>query len=988
MSRDNYYILLDISISPPEEDASKINAAIHKKQVEWAKLRIHPTKGRQAQLYLDLLADIKAVMMDDEKRKAEAEEARKIKAKEEIEKYKDLDNAIKLLSTKKQITEDELKKLAQRFSLTEDDVRKRIKVPIVKNESKKNSVKRLEASVAKKIADALKIIGKKSLYDFLELSPTSSIKILQSKTKDKDTELKRDSNKDAVQTAGLELIGHCSNVFKTEDMRKMYDATLAYQQLEELDKAIEIAGLDKKIDVEEFDSLMKTAKELGLRLDEAEEHIFDYCDKRKWIVRSPTNYTVEEMKACGNCGVVNPKDAKNCFGCGFPLNVDCPGCQKKNPCTNTNCTQCGFPIGDMPNAMPLLKEAKEARAHNDHPKAAAALRKALLFWPDHPEAVSMLRKIEDREQEITQLAQELGDRLDEKKYYAARQLFFRLKRLDPAHPQLSLETTIEGKIKSAESWVKKARTAAKGDDALDCFSRALMECKDCREAVEGMAKYPPDPPIGLKAVPSARSITLQWSKSTSRGDVTYAIVRKSQSSPLNALDGETLGETTQTFFDEPGAQPGELYYYGIYSKRGDVYSKSGAIAGPVMRTAEVKNLSATPGDGRINLNWEPPPNIQVIEVRMKAGGQPSGRSDGRSLGGVRGDGVVVTGLTNGRTYGFRVFAVFKNEKGTGVYSGGTGCLSKPTSPPPPVKDLKAVKKENNIDATWTPPGKGTVQLISSKRPFPVECGEMVSAAKLSGLGTQVPVRRAGEAQIPINFQGLLHIMPVTVEGDIAVIGEPVTATSINEVSNLKGYINSGRLYLEWDWPAGANKVLIMYGNNAFPTLQNDSDAVKKTFHRNEYLRNSGFVLRSVEEKDYYFSVHVSAGEGETLLYSAGSRCMVNNTGHVELYYEIHLGKNFLGKIKFADLKLYTKEGSYKLPEAVLIKKVKNLPLRKSDGIKIMEVKSTQVGTYPVNIEIPDRELQKGAYVKLFFKNDAQHQRYRIIPPSRDKLQLG
>jgi hypothetical protein len=988
MSRENFYILLELPVSPPESDIDKINAAISKKQAEWSKLRNHPTKGRQAQLYLDMLPDIKTVMMDNDRRQQEAREAKQIAAKREKDKYKEVDSAIQLLSAKKQITEDELKKLSQRFSLPEDVIRKRIKVPIVKSKTKRAAAKRLEASVEKKISDSLNIIGKKSLYEFLELSPTSSINTLITKTRQKDQELKRDSRKDAILTASMELAGHCLNVFKAEDTRKMYDASLAYQRLDELNKAIDIAGFDGIIEGSEFDSLVKKAKEFGLSLEEGDDHIMDYCARKKWAVEKPAKFTAEEMRQCGNCGVMNTAESKNCAACGYPLVVPCPKCKHSNPSTNTNCSKCGFPIGDMPNALPLIKAAKEAKANGDVKKAAGLFRQALLLWPDHPEVMLILQEIESREKEVSQLAQELDDRVNDRKYYTARQVLFKLKQLDGAHPQLSVESMINGKINTAEFWVKKAGTASKGDDALDFFNQALLECKDCREALDGMAKFPPEPPKNLKVLPGSRSISLQWEKAGSRGSVSYRIARKPQSPPLHALDGENLGETSQTFFDDPGAVPGELYYFGIYSKRGEVFSKSGTIAGPVVRTAEIESLCITPGDSVVNLNWSAPANAKEIVVCMKSGGIPARRNDGQRLQGVRKDGVVATGLTNDQLYGFLVLAVFADENGADIYSAGVTCKSMPVAPPPPVRDMAVTKKENKLNVRWTPPGKGMVQIFYSRQSFPFSTGEVISTGKLSGIGTQIPVQNAGNVQMPVNFQGIIYLLPVTVEGDIAVAGKAEAATSIDEVSYLKGYINSGRLYLEWNWPAGAQKVLIMYSHHNFPTRPEDPGAVKKMFTRVEYLKHSGFILRSIEAKDYYFKIFVAAGESENTLYSAGRQCLVTNTGHVELYYDICLYKSFLGKVRSAELRLFSKDTDFKIPKTVLVKKLSNLPLRKTDGVKILEIEPVTVGTVPVSMEIPVRELHKGAYVKLFFIDDAHHQRYRIMPPSKDKLQLG
>jgi len=198
-------------------------------------------------------------MADDNLRRAEARKAKVLTAQIEKEKYKALDDAIKILSSKGSISEKEISAIAKKFSkISEPDIRKRIKVPITKDKKQKQERKTLDKTTARKIADALHILGKSSLYDFIELSPTSSLKALQNRTKDKDAEIRKVSHKDAVITASGELIGHCLNIFNSEGMRDAYDATLAQAHLAALDEAIDIAGLaEKSIHVQRYDELIK-----------------------------------------------------------------------------------------------------------------------------------------------------------------------------------------------------------------------------------------------------------------------------------------------------------------------------------------------------------------------------------------------------------------------------------------------------------------------------------------------------------------------------------------------------------------------------------------------------------------------------------------------------------------------------------------------------------------------------------------------------------
>jgi hypothetical protein len=988
MDRENFYLLLELSISPPENDSDTINAAISRKQAQWSKLRNHPLKGRQAQLYLDLLPDIKEVMADDRRRGEEAEEANRILAAREKEKFQDLDDAIQLLSSKKQITGEELRKIALHFSIPEDEVRKRINVPIVETPEKKEKVKGLDPAVAKKIADALGIIGKGTLYQFLDLSPSTSIALLLKKTGEKDARLKRDSHKDARLTAGLELVGHCLNVFKSEEIRKMYDATLTLRRLTEIDKAIDIAGLDGVVEPAEFDALVKKARELGLTLEDAEEYITEYSRKKKWAIRKPTAFSVENMKQCGNCGIMNVSGSGNCGACGYALTVSCPNCKTSNPSTNTYCSHCGFAIGDMPNALVLIKAGNRSKNSGDWATAAGLFRQALDIWPGNIEAEVAFRETKEKERVLAELVRDINRHLHDRHYYRARDLLLQLKQQAPGHPLLEKEKEVSTRIQEAENWVKKAGQAARGEDAMDFFAHALRECKDCQEAIDGMANHPPDPPPHLQVSATNHAISLQWRQSPSRGAVTYRVVRKARTNPLNPLEGDILGETPQLFFNDADIQPGVLYFYNVYAKRGEVFSTLGAVCGPVMCTGEIENLSVIAGDASVTLEWVIPDRAASVEVWMKPGEIPTGRRDGQLLQGVRRDGAVAAGLKNRQVYGFLVIAVFKNQEGASVYSIGASCQARPEEPPPPVLDLAVDKQDNRLDIHWTPPAWGTVGLLSSRAPFTLPVGRAISVGQLPGIGTQVPVKNRDSVQLPVDFQGVMYFLPITLLGDLAVPGKPALATSINDVANLKGTINGDKLYLEWDWPTGAGKVLIMHGYDHFPTLEDGSTVGKTVFNLTQYMQHSAFVLRSLEPRDYYFSVYVIAGDGADVIYSTGKQFLIANTPVREVYYDMGVDRTFTGRINGIYLNFFTKNERFKLPETVLVAKNTGLPLGKNDGTIIKEIPPLHVSPQPTNVEVGFANVRPGVLVKLFFKDEQQHRKFRLMSPAIGKLKVN
>jgi len=333
MQRENYYIILDLSVDPPENDRDVIERAIQNKKVEWSRLRNHPTKGLHVQKFINMIPDIQRVMLDDTLRKDEAAAAAELLeagkedkiseidghidilmgkgfiTKEDIirlseihgisqseindrisakqdGKYSKIDQLIGLRMGKGYILEAEVTRIAKKHSMSAEEIRKRIRCPIIKDEKEAEnlSIRPLDKSIEKTINDNLKIVVKKSLYDFLGLNENAELKQLQEKAAKKKKSLSAIGKKDAVVTAGLTLAGQCLTIFKTNETRIAYDVSLANAKLAALDSDINIAAINNKIRHEYFDALVARAVEFGMDTEEATAYIQAFCQRKKYRI--------------------------------------------------------------------------------------------------------------------------------------------------------------------------------------------------------------------------------------------------------------------------------------------------------------------------------------------------------------------------------------------------------------------------------------------------------------------------------------------------------------------------------------------------------------------------------------------------------------------------------------------------------------------------------------------------------------------------------
>ena len=390
MERENYYLLLELSLEPAEKDINIIEEAIKKKQAQWSRYRNHPTKAIKSKQYIDMIPEIRRVMSDPELRHKEARDAKEIlkekdkgrfdkidrhiailmskgnvskketaklakmhgipepaiqerikkkelffkidrqvrillakgpvsdkkiadlakqyavgkdkiaewiqKKKEEI--FQEIDTYLAFCERRGFITEKAISQLARLYDVGEGEIHQRIVCPIRKGDVRNEDIRpTLDKTLETLIAENLKILGKSSLYDFLELAPDAPLNALQKKAKEKETQLRRIGQKDALATAGGALAGHCIVIFRTKELRNAYDLTRSRAHLTELNSDIDAAGIDGKIRNEYFNLLVRRSFKIDMDIEDAVSYIREYCRKEKWVLKEKKKWlTIDKKK--------------------------------------------------------------------------------------------------------------------------------------------------------------------------------------------------------------------------------------------------------------------------------------------------------------------------------------------------------------------------------------------------------------------------------------------------------------------------------------------------------------------------------------------------------------------------------------------------------------------------------------------------------------------------------------------------------------------
>ncbi|MFH2065539.1 MAG: hypothetical protein ABIK15_10110 [Pseudomonadota bacterium] len=186
------------------------------------------------------------------------------------------------------ILEKEILHLSRTYHIDRGEIVKTIPFPVQeKNDPPATGVPApIDQAIFKTINGNLKIVGKETLYEFLELPALSDLETLCNRAAKIQQKLQGVGKKDAAVTAGSILAGHCKTIFTSPETRISYDIAQAQSFLALLDSDMNIAELNGVIRSEYTEAIMNNAAELGMSREEASDYIEEYCSRKNWKVRS------------------------------------------------------------------------------------------------------------------------------------------------------------------------------------------------------------------------------------------------------------------------------------------------------------------------------------------------------------------------------------------------------------------------------------------------------------------------------------------------------------------------------------------------------------------------------------------------------------------------------------------------------------------------------------------------------------------------------
>ncbi len=881
--RENYYLLLDLD--PSIHDWSKIEAQIKAKQSQWSRDKSQsPSRARklQAEVNLNLLPDIQRILQDDSLRLPEAKAAEKQLKARRREQLGGLRRDIRALSAKGYILESEVNKLVRKYqkaNLAEAEIRSEVAAKIVKDsaDQSQSTVHPLDRDVAQNIAENLGALGLSDLYAFLALSRHASLQHLRQKAADIDADLKQHAHKTGVISAKQALVGHCNVVFATEDQRQSYNRTMADNGLKAVTEMMNLMG-SNVIDAQTYKELLDQGLTSGASEEQTRQHILEVGKKRGIGVEVPSQLG-ETYRECGPCGAINAPDAKQCRKCGHALIMACPmpTCQGQVPSIDSSCTVCGFPINDLPDIEQRLNQvradAEDGKLQRAQRAVQAIQRDYLPQHPDYPPAVALYNQIAQALQAQTDAIAHLQQLIREHRLMEAEHYYRTMSvELAASSTVTKLKIQIDKALHLADQAFQAAVHAeSQGlyDEAFTHGSKVLSLVQDHPDIENLLDKYPPSPPT-LLSEKADRIVSLEWEKSASQGHMTYQIVRKEGAAPSSHRDGQALGTTSATRFDDDQIQAGVSYYYGVFAIRAGVAS-SGALTGPLMCVADVTNVAAKAGDGLVTLSWEAPNKAVDFEVWRAENTAPRGRRQGLKIDQVRRGGVTDEDVQNGVTYGYLIITLYEEEDGARRVSRGVSLTVVPATAPRLLTGLSVTRNGSQIDLTWSAPPVGTVELYRTLREPVLPMGQEVDINTFDKLGTKIPRLSTDTARDHLTDERLVYYLPVTVHGTIGVVGESCHITSVDDVSRLHGSLSGAHLLLKWTWPPHTKRCRVLMRTDRYAKDAEDPQAQQEEVLLSVYESKGGhYTSLPHGATEVFVSVHAVVTAGDQAIYAAGS----------------------------------------------------------------------------------------------------------------------
>lgn len=990
---NRYCLPLDIA------DTKEIEQAVQTVTSYWNKSRL--TNKRYESLIIALLKeagagnkDVLQELTDPTARSTKRAMIEEERRKQREARFEELKASIGVVAAKAYITPREKAELLTRFQsegFTAAEIESYIRVPVRETARSIPTDQGLDKVYRNRIRNSLGVLKKRDLYEFLGLGEKATPAQIKERHRELSAEWNRKLN-DFDKTAAQELLG----IVQTHLLGGMakYEAARVYDILDRLRPEVKLAAIDKRVSREEFNHLLALASKQGLEKALATQFILSLAEECGAAVEWSSG---EETIRCSNCSADRPKREEKCAVCGTDLWTDCPKCKTRTAISESACPKCGFVVANVLNVKLLVRKAQLALNDGDLPAALGHAREAERLWGREGEVAALLEKITARGEVIEEIRRRLDNAVAQKQFFAARRVMAELIHAAPGYfgrdgkSAEDLRNEIDGRLKQVEAALQKARSyeeASDTDKAVFAYQEVLQLALDAEDARKGLSRCPPAPPQNVRASAHDDHVLVEWTASNAVGNLEYLVVRREGRAATAPDDGQQVARTSALSCRDKDARPGKLFFYSIFTERGGTVSRASSNSG-VLVTREVSNLKLEADDAVVRGAWEFSVAEGRVRVYCREGAAPD-RQIGREVSLASPQNFIDTQVRNGHLYYYRVLVEYRDARGQSVFTPGIVSSIKPEQPPRAIEHLLVTFDEGVLNLVWLAPPHGKVSIYRALREPEWRSGAQIPVEKLASLGTRLQSKSESQAIDTAPPNSPAYYLPVTIAGDVAIVGTARRFVALPDVTDLKAEDFYQYLQLRWQWPAGCQSVLVAWRADIFPQDAHDAGAAKRKISRGEYEREGGFRLEKPSKSAYKFVVFAATEMGGETVYSAGvregARAQLRLAPPVAVSYTLARGKLRRGRFT---LTLCAERPVSNLPEIIVIAKHGDLqPLRSEEGAVIASVKGANLsGDEKLPFQFELNGLQRPVYLRVFFRDAEAYQNYRLIDPPPEQLRI-
>lgn len=698
---------------------------------------------------------------------------------------------------------------------------------------------------------------------------------------------------------------------------------------------------------------------------------------------------IKYIVVCPECGSVRTfktqEEAYSVNECssGHKLYENCPKCKKlilRNH--SVSCPKCGFYLAGMAQFDTHYSNAVKALKRNAIIEARSFFDQAESANPEDSRLVSLRKQIEEAEGALKRPLEELRKSLAEGRVFEAKQRINKLKANNPGLSFEQEERRIKRDVEDADRQMTLARSKTDSEEKARICLDILRIVSDYPEAIETLKKLVPASVYDLNITAADGDLhwNLKW-KCNSVGS-TYTVVRKDGAKPINERDGLVVAEglQIQSYLDE-SVEPGIEYGYAVFAERGAVYSKPvSKLMMALHPELKSEDIQYSISDAGCTISWIMPQHCDGICV-LKSKGNTVGRRAGSNTSSayVRGNMYHDTDFEIGVDYRYRLYTVWINEDGEKEYS-AEGILSDTIriEPKPEIVLInKGYYDDGLISIDWqTEPRQGMIQFVKlNSRVSPLSQGMVIAASEISKYGCLVATERiaSGECSFEEKENQYYYLMAVLPFSTNVLICNTITVNTAKKCSFKSVSINGD--YLQWslDVPRGVNRV---YHTVSIAEDEAQADNIERSMKSRDVIgisseevssyENGGTKSERIGEGIVLLAVYAEYVTNGRSFISSPSIYRVRNVPRKPIHYSINWKtRRFLFGSLQPILRVWTDDNS-DLPEI--------LCGSKSDGGMPLSAAACDYALYkipagtksPFQIALEDTDkLPTGGYVRLY-----------------------